>query len=478
MDAAIYRNSFILVALRFIEPLFSLVVITAISRAMGPTVLGSYSFLITFTGFVFVIGQMGLTPLLTRDVAKHRDQAAVYLNSAVVIGCCALLPAIAAMYYAVRFFQLTPEVKFCVFVISLSVLPGLITSSFEAIFMAFEKTELILQRRVAASLFRMLLMLVAVWEKCPLHYLVLIDVCNSVFSVYICSAAFSKNIAKIQYKIDFRNVIALLRQSPTFFGLTILTMLAARADVLLLTRFSTMKEVALYTVAYKLFELNMVLPQAYVNATFPRFSSLFFSSRFLFESATRRVFIHVVAYAVFSACLMMTAGPLVLSLLFGEKFSGSFNVLRVLSIGLIPYAFGRVLSSALTAGNQQRFDLVAAVCATTLNLVLNVVLIPHFGSIGSAMALCSSLTAGCVIIALFATRLIGRDFIFRALWWGSGIVIGSLCLCFMAAFHGMVALSVFIIICILVGYIYLIKCDGWRQILASSVSLFRRLKNP
>jgi O-antigen/teichoic acid export membrane protein len=144
----------------------------------------------------------------------------------------------------------------------------------------------------------------------------------------------------------------------------------------------------------------------------------------------------------------------------------------------MPYVFGRVLSSALTAGNQQRFDLVAAICATTVNLTLNALLIPHFGSTGSAIAFCSSLTVGCGLIAGFTTRVMGKAFLSTALKWGVGVVTGVACLCWLAMSHELVAVSAFLVVFSTAAGIYLIQNSRWRQILAGSVSVYRDLVSP
>jgi O-antigen/teichoic acid export membrane protein len=228
----------------------------------------------------------------------------------------------------------------------------------------------------------------------------------------------------------------------------------------------------------KLFEANTMLPQSYVRATFPRFSKLYHSGYEHFQPVAKRVFLHVTTYAVISACLMVTAGPLALRILFGEKFAGSFNVLRVLSLGIIPYSFGRVLSSALTAGDQQRFDLIAAVIATTVNLSLNALLIPHFGSTGSAIAFRCSLTVGCGAITVFTTRVLRKEFITSALGWGLGIGIGVICLFWLAMFHEIFALTAFLLVFAAAGSIFLAKHNRWQRIMAGSLSAYRNFMNP
>jgi O-antigen/teichoic acid export membrane protein len=476
MDAKVYKNSAILVLLRVIEPLLSLIVLTAISRSMGPETLGSYSFLLTYAGMISVFGQMGLSQLLTREIAKHKEAATTYLNSSVIIGLGTSLPAMLVLNLSDHFYQLTPEVRFCLILLSCSILPAFITAAFESVFMAFEQMELILYRRLVASLFRVTLMLLAVWQGYPLKYLVLIDVCNSVLSVFICAQAFHRRIARLHPNIDWANVVSLLRQSPAFFGLTVLTVLASRSDILVLARLSTMQEVAFYTLALKIYDVGVILPQAYVKAAFPRLSELFMSgSKASFQLVIQKLSVHVLAYSAIAACVLITIGPVALQLVFGERYAGSLNPLRLLSLGIIPYSVGRVLSTALTASNQQRFDLIAAICATTFILTMNVALVPRFGSIGTALAFSSTVTLGCSILAGCSIRTLGWNFMVRALKWSGGVVLAVSGLFWLALYHDVLATVAFGLVFVTGSAIYLLTNNRWKQVPSGVLMTCRNL---
>ncbi len=79
-------------------------------------------------------------------------------------------------------------------------------------------------------------------------------------------------------------------------------------------------------------------------------------------------------------------------LLFGADFLQSSKALITLSIGTSIFAILGVSSTVLVVSGYQKLNLINALCATILNICLNIILIPKYGIIGAAWATLSSMT--------------------------------------------------------------------------------------
>jgi O-antigen/teichoic acid export membrane protein len=186
--------------------------------------------------------------------------------------------------------------------------------------------------------------------------------------------------------VELGVAMRLLRMSPTFLLITVVAVLSARLDVLILTKLTDMTQVALYAAAFKLFEATMIVPQSYMRASFPHLSSLFRSRPDAFARTTRDMLRHVLLYVFPTAAVTVALAPLLVSLLYGGKFASSAALLRILAIGLIPWTMGRTTANILLATNLQKYDLLSGVFTVVTSVALNVCLIPLYGATGAAFS--------------------------------------------------------------------------------------------
>lgn len=94
--------------------------------------------------------------------------------------------------------------------------------------------------------------------------------------------------------------------------------------------------------------------------------------------------------------LLVTA-PLVVWLVFGQKYMNTVDLFRILSINYLAVAMRNLTSHTFAVLKKVKANLVFSVMSGVLNVVLNLLLIPKFGSQGAA---CATLTVSCFILML------------------------------------------------------------------------------
>jgi O-antigen/teichoic acid export membrane protein len=92
----------------------------------------------------------------------------------------------------------------------------------------------------------------------------------------------------------------------------------------------------------------------------------------------------------------------IVRLLFGSDFGAAVPVLKVVIWTLVPYGLSKVLASSLFASNRQVVDLKVNVLSLAANVLLNLALIPRYGSLGCAWATLLSILffLGCQLFFL------------------------------------------------------------------------------
>lgn len=144
--------------------------------------------------------------------------------------------------------------------------------------------------------------------------------------------------------------------------------------------------VAWYNAAYKLLLVGIGVAITYFTGLFPALSRLYVENRQEFRLLVRRTaelwLVFVVPMVVGGTFL---ADP-VIRLLYGSAYANSVMPFRILLWSAALVVLRWVYMDSLRATGHQALDLRCALASASLNVTLNVLLIPRFGMIGAATA--------------------------------------------------------------------------------------------
>jgi O-antigen/teichoic acid export membrane protein len=101
---------------------------------------------------------------------------------------------------------------------------------------------------------------------------------------------------------------------------------------------------------------------------------------------------------------LVLLAPVLCEDLFGPKFAGSIDQLRVLALGGFGILAVKLLGSALIAQKRPLLETIGTAGAFVVTLVLDVILIPRHGGLGAAIASSTAYAVGGLLVALVAAR--------------------------------------------------------------------------
>jgi O-antigen/teichoic acid export membrane protein len=180
---------------------------------------------------------------------------------------------------------------------------------------------------------------------------------------------------------------------------TMLVMIMMWTDTLMLGSLKTPEAVGLYNAAYPLAQFISMPMNALVLIYSPVVSGLY-SLNLLAELrhvyATLTKWLTFITLPVFLIlCLFPEA---VLNLIFGPAYSAAAPALRILSFGFMVNNLAGPNTATLIAMGKTRFIMWASLTAATVNVLLNITLIPPLGIIGAAIASAVSLILVNIIV--------------------------------------------------------------------------------
>src|SRR3954454_5306076 len=163
-----------------------------------------------------------------------------------------------------------------------------------------------------------------------------------------------------------------------------------RADTLIISLYKPYEDVGLYTLAYRVLELALVIGSVFLNTTFPVLSEAVARDR---PRALRAIQASSEVCVVLGAPLVaggLALAPQIVHLAGGDEFAGSAEPLRILlAAGALAWVNG-VFGYALIARDRQASALWLNGTALTFNVVLNFILIPPYGIVAAAVVTVAS----------------------------------------------------------------------------------------
>jgi O-antigen/teichoic acid export membrane protein len=178
--------------------------------------------------------------------------------------------------------------------------------------------------------------------------------------------------------------LPLLKEALPIGASLLIFALYFRIDLLMVGFFRSPHEVGEYALDLRIVEAVLAVPAVFTGALFPVLSSMAGSRRFAVIGS------NAASLMLFAGVFVAVAGsvlaPAFISVLVGADYKGASPALAVLLVACGLSYVTSVWGSVLITGGDQGFLLRFSAVNLSVNIVLNLVLIPFAGLIGAAVA--------------------------------------------------------------------------------------------
>lgn len=156
-------------------------------------------------------------------------------------------------------------------------------------------------------------------------------------------------------------------------------------DKTILLKMGTETAAGLYAAAYKVINIAIAPTQALLSASYSHFFRAGQSGARATLGMARRFVWVVTGYGALAGIFLFAVAPL-MSWILGPEYAATVSVLRLLALVPLIQGVHYVAADALTGAGFQRHRSAIQVAAGILNILLNLVLIPHYSWRGAAWA--------------------------------------------------------------------------------------------
>jgi len=359
----------------------------------------SYGLLLSaqrFVGFFTVIVDFGLATLLVRAVAAREDTVGSLTGTVVLLRC-----ALGLVYGSAA----------AIAAVTLNYLPG-----YRWLLVAFLGMEFLGQ--IAEAFNATCQGLEAMGRSAIIALARSIVTCAGVLAVYAMGGglpgviatyfagrtlqlvaaiwmARSASAGTMKLSVRFDRMVPLLRTSLLFLLVIVGYQAMRSADVVMLNKLSSVREVARYGAALNFIDVLLAVPLLVQTALLPAFTRLTTSGS---SSAIGRHTLQAFSAAVLPAAVgLAILAERAVALYPSGEFADSAPVLRLLASGFCFLSLASVSATLLTGAGRLRIIILGYVFAVGSQVAVNLALIPSYGALGAA----AGTVTAYVVLAVF-----------------------------------------------------------------------------
>lgn len=403
------------VGLTFFASIFNMLLIFLISiilgRYLGATELGLYRLTYTFYGVATMIGAFGIPVAVIKYVAEYKDDE-VNLNKVVSSGIITSLIigiAVSIMIYlssqtCADLFKM-PQIKNLLQLLS-PVFPFVLVN---AVLFGTLNGLRDMNKYAMASILQQILMTIS--TVILIYYgqgvsgaiigILSSSIGISFYLIYCCRSIFRLTLD--EYVQTTKKLTGFGTQ---MFGANLINMINLQADTVFLGYFLTAGDVGYYSAATGLSKFLWVLPQAIQTISYPATSEYWVKKNIWGLQKMIDKSMKYSALAIMPACLAIGFfAEEIVTRIYGPGFYQSALPLQILLIGTVIFGvFFTSIGGSLAGANRPDLGLKAAGFSATINVILNILLIPHFGIIGAGIATTISLITMATVFYLLTIK--------------------------------------------------------------------------
>lgn len=385
---------------------FPIITLPYVTRILGPEGVGKVYFATSVVTFFSMFAELGIPVYGIRACARVRDDITELSRTAQeIIGINLITCAAAYGVYAIMLATVPRMAEDRFLMAMMSAVMVLNTLGCEWLYKALEKYTYITVRSLSFKLLALVGMFLMVRSSSDY-------VMYGFLTMFAASASNILNMCNLRKHILLKPVggYDLMRHLPAmlmFFALAVATSVYTNLDLAILDLFKGDAEAGLYGVSVKIKLVIVSLVTSVSAVLLPR-NSYYIENGRRGESMDllEKTMTMITAASVPTVVYFILFAEDCIELLAGGGFSGAVISMKIIMPSVILIGMSNIIGLQLLVPDGREKDVViAAVIGAAADLVLNLVLIPRFASVGAAAATLAA--EACV--TLYMIHAAGRD---------------------------------------------------------------------
>ncbi|MBP8001873.1 MAG: flippase [Chloroflexi bacterium] len=397
--ATLVKNTLYFLASSTIVSILSFIFNVFVVRRLGDERYGLYNTALAYAAIFSIIGDLGMTQYVTREIARGRKTAdEMFWNVACVRLILAAVATLFITLSAAFIADYEPTMVWGIFLLCLSYFIFAFYGPMQLVLTAHERVDYGSTLNAVNQLFFVLAGTVVLVLGIPFHGLIVASYIGLPISAIIGIRYIRRlKLAKLKFHVTPREWLPILWHSLPFAIITFTIMAATDLDTVILSLNRSPEEVGWYKAAYNLTQRFLFIPMAVVTPLTPQMSRHFGLSKERVHQTFNTVikFMATVSMPI-GVGISVLAEPIT-RLLYGESYLPSVPVLAILIWTIPLLSLSWICGSLTTASDKEKKAARVYFFAFLLNLSANLYVVPRYGYVGAAITTVATEAAALVM---------------------------------------------------------------------------------
>jgi len=372
-------------------------------RYLGPEEFGLFSYTQSFVSLFAVIASLGLDEIVIRELVKNPDKRDVLLGTAfglklIGVGLMLLMLGLGIFISGNDFYTNT---------LILIIASSVIFQSFNVIDLYFQSkvlSKFIVYAHLISLTISAVLKVCFILTGMPLiAFVILVSFDAFVVSLGFIYMYLQQRLNLWDWSFSLSYCKSLLQDSWPIILSGMLLMIQARIDQIMIKEFLDYKEVGYYSAALRLVEAIAFFPVILKSSLFPAVQNVKDQTKYYHNRILNLYRLNFLLFLVVAFPILFFAGK-VIETLYGIEYISSVILLQIMVLRLFFTNMGSARGVYILTENLFKFSLLTMALGTLTNVLLNLIWIPVYKSLGAVMATMISFLITIFLIDVFYSK--------------------------------------------------------------------------
>lgn len=387
MPPNIAKNTIYLTAASVAQKIFSFIYFTLLARFIGVEQIGLYITALSFSSLFSVLTDLGLNPVLIREGAKDSQCVAKVLGNILTVKLVLVAAAYGVLNLVVYLMGYGAELRALILISGLIMILDSFSLSFYGALRSLQNLRFESIGVVGGQLVAVMAGLVVLFLKGGVMFLLLALAAGSLFNALWGWSALVRHYQLWPRFFFAPKLLKMIILYAAPFALAgIFVKIYSYIDVVMLSKMLGSQAVGWYGVAAKITFAFQFIPMAFAASLYPAMSNFFVHDKVRLQKIFEKGMLYLAMLALPIGAGLMSIANVFVSKVYGASYQPSVLPLQIMAASLIFSFLGFPIGSLLNGCHRQNVQTAAMGATMILNIIMNLILIPRIGIIGSAIA--------------------------------------------------------------------------------------------
>lgn len=356
------------------------------ARMLGSDGWGLFSYAISVASLLIIFSDIGISDLVVREINQKKEGYRTFVSTALLLKIIMLLISTLLVIFISPLISHIPQAQTLFPLVALILFFDSMRELGLSVNRASEKMERDMVVKIITNATIFVLGVILLKIKLTPESIAVAYAIGSAVGFITIAIIIRKDLKTLISKINIKIFKLIIKTTWPFVFITLIGTIMGNIDIYMLGIWKNAGEIGLYSSVQRIQQFIIIIPSTIAVAVFPLMSRLANIDHKQFRIILEKIFSLIMLIGIPISLGGIILADQLVPLIFGQDYLGAIPILRILMLMLL-FSFPLILlSNAIFAHNKQKKLVLVYSLGILANVLFNLLLIPKFGAVGSALA--------------------------------------------------------------------------------------------